>query len=649
MRTYQAKNSNGMGKRVRKAQGKARFVGFLYLLGALGLAGLTFLMPVLTFDGKPLGITSFFNPYLDLFGGKVDLLSVAIATLYLFVVLSVVFNALGCLGKLGDLTQNNSKQMGRYNKTMQAMDKMGRLFSGSFAAIVIFHFLIWMFVGEAGKVALTSGAYITLVFGIAIHFFAGLLHGKVHYFQVGGQIANVVEVKRECGLFVYFFRNLVQIAATAAILYFLAPNTLLNGAIKNVLAGQIVINDLLPAGLQALMVIFIIVLIKHATATTEFNLEGMDGKGMKNYRVFSFLTFLVAAGALALCFLQTKVLENYLLFVAGIAFVAFLVDCIFKTRPKKVKEEENEEEVEDPMLNPFAPVNPMAFTCPVQKSAPNMPMPQMPIIQMTVPTACPQETAKAQQRMKPVYVPTYYPMPTPYPMITPYPVMMPYPMPAPAPYAAAPAPYGATPAPAAAAPCAPEKKTRPAPAPAPSYLQPTPAPSYANVESKKELKKKRQELKDRAKELKRAKVEAKKYAKLAKKNLKKENKLRKKENRFAKKNTKQQNKIRKQEENFARKNAAVASEFLVATATQMPIPAPAPVAAPEKPVVEPPAKVENEITELPPSLDPNKEWKVRCPKCGKELLIRETSPYHRCPSCGKVFQIRKFETFVKKN
>ena len=131
--------------------------------------------------------------------------------------------------------------------------------------------------------------------------------------------------------------------------------------------------------------------------------------------------------------------------------------------------------------------------------------------------------------------------------------------------------------------------------------------------------------------------------------MKKENKLRKKENRFAKKNTKQQNKIRKQEENFARKNAAVASEFLVATATQMPIPAPAPVAAPEKPVVEPPAKVENEITELPPSLDPNKEWKVRCPKCGKELLIRETSPYHRCPSCGKVFQIRKFETFVKKN
>lgn len=611
MRTYQAKNSNGMGKRVRKVQGKARFVGLLYLLGALGLAVLA-CMPMLTFDGKPLGITSFYKPYLDLFGENKNVFSVIIATLYLFVVLSAVINALRCLGKLGDLTQNNSRQMGRYNKTMQAMDEMGRLFSGSFAAIVIFHFLIWMFVGNSAEIALVMPfAYITLAVGLAIHFLAGLLHGKVHYFQVGGHVANVVEVKRECGLFVYFFRNLIQIAATAGILYYLAANSLLNPIVKSLAAfkspieGMELIPSIVCRVLQIFMVIFAIVLIKHATATTEFNLEGMEGKGMRNYRVFSFLTFLMAIGFIVVHVLKADFKEvlnanlDYVI-IAGIALVAFLVDCIFVSRKKKAKEEEKEDE---PVFgDDFAPMAPVA----------NAPVPQMPVVPMPMMPACQRQMANGQPVFQPIYIPVYYP----------YPMPTPYPMPAPAP-----APYSAAPASSAALAPAADKNARPAPAPAPSYLKPTPAPESVKVESKNELRKKRRELKNRKKDLKRAKIEAKKNAKLAKKNKKEESKVSKKEDVFAK------------------KNAAVATDFTATTAMQMPAPAPAP-----QKVVEAPAKpVENEVKELSAALDPKKEWQVRCPKCGKLLLIRETTPYHRCPSCDKVFQIRKFETFVKKD
>ena len=68
-------------------------------------------------------------------------------------------------------------------------------------------------------------------------------------------------------------------------------------------------------------------------------------------------------------------------------------------------------------------------------------------------------------------------------------------------------------------------------------------------------------------------------------------------------------------------------------------------------VVEKETKVEVEETKMENKtpLDPNKEWKVRCPRCGKLLLVKEVSPYHRCPACDKIFEIRKFETFVKKD
>ena len=77
---------------------------------------------------------------------------------------------------------------------------------------------------------------------------------------------------------------------------------------------------------------------------------------------------------------------------------------------------------------------------------------------------------------------------------------------------------------------------------------------------------------------------------------------------------------------------------------EKPAPAPAPAVLTPTPS---PATMEQERTEEV-ELDPNKKWRIRCPKCGKELIVTETSPYHRCPACDKVFSMRKFRTYKRK-
>ena len=75
-----------------------------------------------------------------------------------------------------------------------------------------------------------------------------------------------------------------------------------------------------------------------------------------------------------------------------------------------------------------------------------------------------------------------------------------------------------------------------------------------------------------------------------------------------------------------------------------------------KPVPAPVQSVETEAEEpefirkeIEGELNPNNQWEVYCPECGKKLRVKEVSLYHRCPACDKVFKIRRFETYVKKD
>ena len=228
-------------------------------------------------------------------------------------------------------------------------------------------------------------------------------------------------------------------------------------------------KDTLPFVLGVGVLVWLIVLINHATASTEFNYNGVHGAGMKIFRVFAFLIFLTAGGLFAVEYFVNKMdpVDYSYLIIACIAFVSFLIECFFVSVPKeKEMVDEDLDDIEMGVIHPTQPMQPMYPTC---------------------------MNPAMQNAQQPIFIPVYYPFPI--------------------------------------------------------YTQPQPQQAPAPVA----------------------------------------------------------------------------------------LPAPA-LPAPKTETVEEPKK-EKLI------LNPNKEWKVRCPRCGKELTVKETSPYHRCPKCDKVFQLQKFQAY----
>ena len=465
MQNYKSKT---MQKRVKKTHSKAKFAGVFYMLGALALAVLAF-FPILVIGGKELWVGNFFEPFMTITADTKDWFGIIVASLYSILLLTVVINFFKCLANMSWLTKRSSRYVNGYNRNVRAMDKIGKSFSSSFAALIILLLEIYVLHPTTTEITFTMWAYVALGAGAFVHFLSGLVGGKVSYFELDGVGGNVEEEKRSCGLFVYFFRNLVQIAAVAGILYFFVPHNAIAEIVSTALAGgnpiegKDMVYEVIPMGLQILILLCSFVLIKHATAATEFNRNGIEGKGMLNFRVFSLFVALFAGGVFALQYIQnqTEFKVDYII-IAGIALLAFLVDCIFKSRPKT--EEKDEVEEDEDMYNP----------CPQQMPAPApAPMQQ-----------------NAQMPYQPIYVPIYY------------------------------YPYGGE------MPVATTTETRPAPAPAPAHLQNLPAP---DVTGKNELRNDRRDLKDRNKMVKRGWKEAKVNVRMQKKNDKNAKKTEKKD------------------------------------------------------------------------------------------------------------------------
>lgn len=471
------KEQSTVKKQVRKAHRTAKFVSALYLFGALALAGVA-CMPVLETSsfGQELWALKFWKPFQDLISNwsVVEIRPLLftrslVALLYAFVLITAVVNFFKCWPCLSELSsKRNAKYVNGYNKSVEGMEKVGKLFSGTLASFLVFYLLIYIIL-PAGACALTMWTYVALGVGFGVHFIAGLLGGKISRFHTDGNVGELVEQKRSCSLLVYLIRNLLQVAAVAGIGYFLIKNLNLNAFVTTVFsfdnpfAGELM-QDTIPFVLGVGVLVWLIVLINHATASTEFNYNGVYGAGMKTFRVFTFLVFLTAGGLFAVEYLVNKMdpVDYSYLIIACIAFVSFLIECIFVSVPKeKEMVDEDLDDIEMDVIHPTQPTYPVCMN----------------------PTA-----HNAQQQ--PIFIPVYYP----------------FPMHA-------------------------QPQVQQAPAQAPAVL---PAPKTEEVEESKK-------------------------------------------------------------------------EKLI--------------------------------------LNPNKEWKVRCPRCGKELTVKETSPYHRCPKCDKVFQLQKFQAY----
>lgn len=343
-------------KRVRKIQGRAKFVGIFYLLGTIGLLAITACMPllagtVIATDVAVMPVLTFYQPIVDLFASGAEAFNSLTATqvtelivvvLFAAMLLTMVLNVLRSIGKLGWLFKRRASYSNGFNRNMYAMDDMAKRFSNSLYTLVVIHLFIYLFSGASAQI--TTNAYIALGAGFGLHFICGLIGGTVTLFSTGDRVEEEV---RENGLFVFFVRNLLQIAAVAAIAYFLLQESVLVAKIQELLKlvleekkpiAEIDWMSVIPAGIELFAWTFISVLAGHAIADTEFNRDGVVGSGMRNFAIFSFLTALVLAAGIALPMLGIGVaateLNQNLLIAAAVALVAFLLDCIIRPRTR---------------------------------------------------------------------------------------------------------------------------------------------------------------------------------------------------------------------------------------------------------------------------------------------------------------------------
>ncbi len=345
--------------RVGVIHGRAKFVGVLYLIGTVAFAALAILSTMI--DGTVLAINkafpllnlpvmTFYQPIVTLFENvnalTADvLLAAVVGILYAILLLTIVINVFKALSKLGWLFKRRASYTNGFNRNMYAMDDLAKCFSSSFGAILILYLQIYLLTASAEvTVTVNMIGYITLAAGLALHLLCGVIGGTVTLFTTAD---NMEEEPREFGVFAFFVRNLIQLAATAAIVYFLAPQSGLLGGLKDIVYNVVEksntawlmqnVMTLLPTAAELLAWVCISVLIKHAVSDTEFNRDCLDGAGMKNFTVFSLFAALLIAAIAVLPMLQmgaalTQEKMLAVIIAAAVAFVAFVLDCIVKPR-----------------------------------------------------------------------------------------------------------------------------------------------------------------------------------------------------------------------------------------------------------------------------------------------------------------------------
>ncbi len=386
MKKYKVKSSPSqrgvyLKKSIARNRGRAKFVGILYLFATIALAGVACL-PLMTAPNAPLGVTALINAFVSIgattFTTSAGIITVINAVLYTVLLLALVINVLKAISKLGWLFKRKASRTYGFNRNAYAMEDLGNLFSGSFAAIISVHFLIAVICGEY-----TVSPYLLILLGagLVLHFFLGLVGGKIRYYA--NQDGDVVEQKREVGRFAPFFRNLLQVVATFTMMYFFLKTSTIDDCLAPLFVensfGKYVTSNLtawISILLQVFTMIWMFVLVKHATGTTEYGIEGPYGAGMKNFRVFSFFVFLTA-GATCVCrYLFGEVAfasfvlsivkfvgENVdvgSIIIASIALFMFIVELIMRNRPRRPYEEDVSEAiapapVETPTAHPDSP------------------------------------------------------------------------------------------------------------------------------------------------------------------------------------------------------------------------------------------------------------------------------------------------------
>ena len=350
-------NTAPMKKAIKSAHAKARWVGFFYLIGSIALLALTVLPLLQIANGEEVWspvIYNFFTPIIDVITGAqviglnyFTMKTLFVSLVYALLVVILVINVIASFCKLGWLYKNGASFKYGFNRPEYAMEDLGRLYSFSLASWVISHAVLFV-IGATFNPATILFVYIALGVAIVLHLWLGLVGGNISLFNITA--VDVSEDKRQYGRFSVFVRNLLQLAATGAIIYFMVNVSTLGTVCADIALQRTTIeaflaniNLIIACALELLTLIFWVVLAKHATAITEFDRDGKDAAGMKNFAIFSLFIFICMGGLVVWNIVNGLAIEAVLttmfneVIVAAIALVMFIIELIMKNCPKVKK------------------------------------------------------------------------------------------------------------------------------------------------------------------------------------------------------------------------------------------------------------------------------------------------------------------------
>ena len=283
--------------RVARTRSRAQFAGFLYFVSIILIAAAACLpfFDLTKQQNAPVGLFKaldvFKSDALKTLNSWTGMLSFVNALLYLVMLFVVLFNVIRASTKLCWLYKRKASKTYGFNRNVYAMGDLGKLFSSSYSALRITYFLIAMLCGSVYPNLLM---YLVFVGGAFVHVLAGFVGGKASYFNI--EEGQIKEEARIVSRFPALFRNVLQLVFVSLMIeYFQKTNVLYTvigpmlevDAVNNYVLGQPLAY--IPVVMQILGIVCMIPLMKHAMGTTEYNIDGAYGAGMKTFRIFCFL------------------------------------------------------------------------------------------------------------------------------------------------------------------------------------------------------------------------------------------------------------------------------------------------------------------------------------------------------------------------
>ena len=288
--------------RIVKTRGRAKWVGIVYLIASFFVL-IAACFPMMKSDYVKVGLATVWREFtLSSFKSMstaVNIIPFLLALLYIGMLILLLVMFIRAMWGIGGLFKRKANKKYGFNLNVNAMQGMGKVFSDMFAVVLGVYFVIFVLSGS-GKP--TPFFYVFIALCLSVHFLCGIRGGKASYFDVD-ENGQMVERRRLVGRIAPFCRNFVQFVGVFAMMYLFLRTSRIHECIEAMLKKDVWVNHFLKNVvsfasllLQFVTGISLLVLLKHATGTAEFDMEGTQASGMKNYRVFAFFIFL-ASGA----------------------------------------------------------------------------------------------------------------------------------------------------------------------------------------------------------------------------------------------------------------------------------------------------------------------------------------------------------------